>query len=91
VATDDAIDPPATFRLTAHARAVMASRRIDLAWIEATVANPEATEPDPYDPDVVRLFRRVAARGDRWLRVVVSRQTSPPLVVTAFFDRGRSR
>lgn len=61
-------------------------RRIAPEWIATALAAPAWTEPDPGDPDLLHRVVRIAAFGDRVLRVVATR-SHPPRVVTAFFDR----
>jgi hypothetical protein len=59
-------------------------------WIEATVAAPDWTSPDP-DPTLMRSFKVIAAFGSRVLRVVHRQVGTDVLVVTAHFDRGARR
>lgn len=41
-----------SYELTEHARDALEKRRIALAWVERAFDEPEATEPDPVDPDL---------------------------------------
>lgn len=66
--------------LTDHAVRMLAERGIDVAWVEAALDDPERTEPDDHDPDLLHRLVRVAAFGDRVLRVVATRDEP-------FFDR----
>jgi hypothetical protein len=44
----------------------------------------------PLDPDLTHYLARIDEFEDRVLKVVVNTKKTPPLVVTAFFDRGRT-
>jgi hypothetical protein len=46
---------------TDHARDRMTVRQIDHARVEATVDQPERSEPDPHDPALTRAWRRSSA------------------------------
>lgn len=76
-----------TYELTQHAQTVVAERKIPVAWLERVLRDPERLEPDPIDPALEHRIGRIEERGNRVLRVVVTRETSPLRVVTAFFDR----
>lgn len=76
------------YQLTQHAKDVLADRGIALAWVERTLDAPARAEPDPADPDLEHRWARITEYGDRVLRVILNRATTPPRVVTAFFDRG---
>jgi hypothetical protein len=78
------------YELTEHAREGLEKRRIELAWLERALDTPEATEPDPVDPDLEHRLAKIPQWGNRVLRVIVNRNTSPPRIVTAFFDRRRT-
>jgi hypothetical protein len=73
--------------LTKHARKVMEERGIQVEWVERTLADPECVLPDPGDPMVERLFRRIPEQGGRVLRVAVNTTVAPNRVVSVFFDR----
>lgn len=77
-------------RLTLHVQRRIAERRLMLAWIEATLANPDWTLPDP-DPMLVRAYKVIPDFGMRVLRVVYRLDGADILVVTAHFDRGARR
>ena len=72
---------------TKHARDVIAERGIHLAWVEATLREPQLREPDPNDPMVERFYRRIPDYGNRVLRVAVNTQVAPWRIVSVFFDR----
>jgi len=76
-----------TYRYSAHLDHVLAVLRpeIQRRWITVTIEEPEWTEEQSRG--VVRYFRRIVEFESRVLRVVVNHNTSPPVVVTAFFDR----
>lgn len=79
-----------SYELTEHARDALEKRRIALAWVERAFDAPEATEPDPADPDLEHRLARIPEWGNRVLRVIVNGKTVPPRIVTAFFDRRRT-
>jgi hypothetical protein len=83
--------PGPAFDLTSHARAVLAERRIDLAWVGRVLASPERTEPDRGDPSLRHALGPIRERDGRVLRVVYDPAVSPIRVVTAFFDRRERR
>ncbi len=72
---------------TNHARQMMAERQIEPVWVVNVVTTPEFTSVDPRDGSRTRAFGRVAAAGDRWLRVVYERIDGRKHVITTFFDR----
>jgi hypothetical protein len=78
------------YELTEHARDALEKRRIALAWVEQVFNAPEATEADPVDPDLEHRMARIPEWGNRVLRVIVNAKTTPPRIVTAFFDRRRT-
>jgi hypothetical protein len=83
--------PNLRFLFTQHAEEMLVERRIDRAWVEATVQNPDAVEPDPTRPDVFRAFSRIAERDGRFLRVVYAPDGDTIRILTVFFDRTRKR
>ena len=78
------------YELTEHARDALEKRHIALAWVERAFDAPEATEVDPVDPDLEHRLARIAEWGNRVLCVIVNVKTTPPRIVTAFFDRRRT-
>lgn len=74
-------------RFTAHAEQRMRQYGIARGWVEAAVATPEWTRPDPQ-PGVVRSFRAVPERGGRVLRVAHRPDGADVLVLSVHFDRG---
>lgn len=76
---------------TAHAQHRMTMRQIERAWIQATIDQPERSEPDPRDRTLTRAWRRIPERGNRVLRVVFRRSGDDIVVVSCVFDRGARR
>ncbi|MPR11847.1 DUF4258 domain-containing protein [Microvirga tunisiensis] len=77
------------FTYTNHARDMLAEREIVPEWVERTVLEPEATEPDPKHPERVRVFCTVPERDGRVLRVVYVPEGETYRIITLFLDRGR--
>jgi hypothetical protein len=78
---------PAQYILTAHAAFVLAERAIPMAWVSQVLAQPERTEPDRTDAALLHALGRIAAFGNRVLRVIYNDTTTPKRIVTAYFDR----
>lgn len=78
------------YLLTEHARDAMEKRQIDLAWLEHAFATPDAIEADPVDSELQHRLARIPDWGNRVLRVIVNPTTTPPRIVTVFFDRRRT-
>jgi Domain of unknown function (DUF4258) len=76
---------------TTHALGRMTLRQIEYAWVEATIDQPEHSEPDPHDPALTRAWRRIPEHGGRVLRVVFRRSGGDIVVVSTVFDRGARR
>ncbi|MDE2322953.1 MAG: DUF4258 domain-containing protein [candidate division NC10 bacterium] len=79
------------YALTQHARDALEKRRIALQWVKQVLTRPEWIEPDPVDPNLEHRLAPVAEFGNRVLRVVVNGTASPQRVVTAYFDRRRTK
>jgi uncharacterized DUF497 family protein len=79
------------YRLTQHARDALEKRQIAVAWLERVLARPEWTEPDPVDAALEHRLAAIPELGNRVLRVVVNTSASPPRVITAYFDRRRTK
>ncbi len=75
-------------RLTVHALEMIEERKIDPAWVEATVLVADWTTPDPRDHSLTRSYRMIDAADGRVLRVVHRADGPDRLVITAHFDRG---
>jgi len=80
--------PRPRYELSAHAAAVIAERRIEIAWIDRVLENPDRTEPKKFNPELTSALGRIAERDGRMLRVVYNGNVDPPRVVTVYFDRG---
>ena len=78
------------YTLTEHAQDALVRRQIPLEWLERVLNAPEATEADPIDPELEHRLAQIAEFGGRVLRVIVNCRTTPPRVVTVFFDRRRT-
>lgn len=76
--------------LSPHAVEAIELRGIDPAWVEATVATPDRTEPDPR-PGRTRSYKAISAYDGRVLRVVHSPVEDGVMVITVHFDRGARR
>lgn len=72
---------------TQHARVAMSERALKPEWVEAAVRNPQWTEADPEDPEVVRHFLPIPEHGGRCLRVALVETVAEFRILTAFFDR----
>jgi hypothetical protein len=71
---------------------MLVEREIAWEWVERTILDPGTVEPDERQPDGTRAFRPIAENGGRVLRVVYLRDGDESVrVLTAFFDRSRSR
>jgi len=70
---------------------MLVQREIDREWVAATVFDPHFVEADPTRPGVSRPFRAITERGGRFLRVVYVSEGENFRILTAFFDRARSR
>ena len=64
----------------------MAERGIDRAWIEAAIAQPDRTEPDPW-PGRTRSYRAIPELGGRVPPAVRRPAGADIMVITAHFDR----
>jgi hypothetical protein len=76
---------------THHAALMLTERRIERAWAERTLNEPETVEPDPARSDAFRAFRAIPERDGRVLRVVYAATGEELIIITAFFDRTRRR
>lgn len=79
--------PRTTLELTEHAATVIGEREIDIAWVERVMAAPERTEADRSDPALRHAMAAIPERESRVLRVVYNPSTTPPRVITCYFDR----
>ncbi len=72
--------------LTVHAAQMLRERRLDLAWVERVLFQPERIEADREDPTLRHAFGRIAERDGRVLRAVYNDTVISPRVVTIYFD-----
>lgn len=79
------------FILTAHAEKVLIERGISLEWVEVALYSPDEILPDRDDPHLSHALKRIPEFGNRILRVVFNKVSSPTRVVTAYFDRTLKR
>jgi uncharacterized DUF497 family protein len=82
---------PKAVVLTAHARARIRSRQLQIQWVEDTARAPDWTEPDPNDPTVERRFRVIGQFGGRTLRVACVETPAAIRIISAMFDRTARR
>jgi hypothetical protein len=75
------------YELSAHAALVMAARNIDAALVDRALSEPERTEADRFDPELMHALLPIAERDHRVLRVVYNWSVHPLRVVTVYFDR----
>ena len=75
------------YALTNHARRVIAEREISMEWIARIISNPQKTESDPENAELVHALGRIAERSEKVLRVIYNKTATPPRIVTAYFDR----
>jgi hypothetical protein len=74
---------------TRHAADMLAERGIERQWVDLTVNEPDAIEPDSERGNVFRAFRSIPERQGRVLRVVYALSENQIRIITAFFDRSR--
>lgn len=77
--------------LSRHAQHVVGERKLTEEWIVEVVRNPAFTQTDPTQPGAIRAFGRIAAFGNRMLRVVYYDAGAEYRIITVFFDRRVSR
>ena len=75
------------YELSDHARVRMRERKIQTAWLERVMANPQRTEPDEDDPALEHRLAAIAEKDYRVLRVVCDPRAKPLKVVTLHFNR----
>jgi hypothetical protein len=75
------------FDTTKHAAAVIHARGIKQEWVDLVLASPALTHPDAADAELEHRLAVIPEYGNRVLRVVLKRNTVPPMVITAYFDR----
>lgn len=76
------------YELTQHAAKRMAQRKIEAAWLQLTLDEPDRTELDPVDSTAKHALREIAAKDNRVLRVIYNDSTNPVRIISVYFDRG---
>jgi len=76
------------FELSHHAAQRMHQRKIQAAWIELTLAEPDRHENDLVDPTIRHALKRIGEIDDRILRVIYDPKCDPIRVISVYFDRG---
>jgi len=75
------------FILTKHAEVSAAEREIQMEWICRALENPDRREADRREDGVELFYAKIAAYGNRVLKVVVNVQVDPWRVMSVYFDR----
>ena len=75
------------FVLSKHAGVSAEEREIPLEWIRQTLEEPDLREADRRESGVELFYARIAACGNRVLKVVVNVQVDPWRVMSVYFDR----
>jgi uncharacterized DUF497 family protein len=75
------------FELTQHARDALMKRNISMELLERVLALPQRIERDATDAMLEHRLAAISEHGDRVLRVIINRHTTPIRVVTLYFDR----
>lgn len=78
--------PEEEITFTKHALARLGKRRLTQEMVKQVLKNPDRCEPDPVDPELEQIWGRIPALANRYLRVIVSKE-SPRRVITAHLDR----
>ena len=76
---------------TNHAENVITERNILKEWVVYVIYNPVKTENDKIDTSLIHNLGKIQERGDRILRVIRSKESTPVKVVTTYFDRNQKR
>jgi hypothetical protein len=74
------------FVLSKHAEVSAEEREILLEWIREALEEPELREADRREAGVELFYARIAAYGNRVLKVVVNVQVDPWRVMSVYFD-----
>ena len=72
---------------TQHALTVMLERKLERHWVEEAVRRPAWREPDAGDPAILRCFKSIPKRANRYLRVVCVETDDEIRIISAFLDR----
>ena len=65
----------------------MRERKIETAWLEQAITQPQRTQPDEDDPGMEHRLVAIPEKEYRVLRVVCDPRVTPLKVVTVHFDR----
>lgn len=76
-----------SFQLSYHAEKVIVERNIKKNWIVDTFTKPDSIESDQKNINLEHRFKKITDYDDRVLRVICNVESSPIIIVTAFFDR----
>ncbi len=79
------------YTLTQHARNAIEKRKIEFVWVDQVFSIPEWLEQDKIDDDLEHRLSRIPEFDGRILRVIVNTKVSPQRIITAYFDRMRTR
>ena len=77
------------YLLTAHASKVIEEREILIEWVVQTLKKPERLEDDINDSLLCHALAKIPEHGNRVLRVVYNKSTTPWRIVTVYFDRAQ--
>lgn len=75
------------FSVTKHAAVVIAARGIKDEWIAEVLQHPSLEHADLEDQGLEHRLAVISDFENRVLRVILKRNTMPPMVITAYFDR----
>ena len=64
---------------------MLKERNITEDWVNQCEQDPDKTEE--HDDGTLHYIKIIPEFGNRWLRVIVNTEVSPPKEVTSFFDR----
>ncbi|MNU03087.1 hypothetical protein D3C72_2469960 [compost metagenome] len=65
----------------------MLERKLERHWVEEAVRRPAWREPDMGDPAILRCFKSIPERANRYLRVVCVETDDEIRIISAFLDR----
>jgi hypothetical protein len=75
------------YKLTAHAARQIERRKIDFAWLQTALDDPDEERSDAEDPTIRHRLKRIEEMDGRVLRVLYNQEADPIRIVSAFFDR----
>ena len=75
------------FVLSKHAEISAAEREIPVEWIRQTLEDPDRRDADRREVGVELFYAKIAANGNRVLKVLVNVQVDPWRVMSVYFDR----